>query len=201
MHRLRGIFFTPDGRQRLFLPALVLVVVTFAIGFGALRAVQRTLPDEERAAALARTGKFALAEQLYVRLLREKPGLTTAIALIENHQAASMMLRLRGRSGRGSPGPALDDDATRGDDAVMSDDALDELLDKTLPPEVSLLTRFWRAVDKGTVPSGLHDAVLDAASKEPPLPWYNHALAREAFHHHDLDEAAKRFEREGLAFS
>ena len=112
MHRLRGIFFTPDGQQRLFLPALLIVVVTFAIGLGALRAVQQTLPDEDRAAALARTGKFALAEQLYVRLLREKPSVTTAIALIENHQRAGMMLRLRGRSGRGSPGPALGDDPT-----------------------------------------------------------------------------------------
>jgi protease PrsW len=201
MHRLRGIFFTPDGRQRLFLPALVLVVVTFVVGLGALRAVQRALPDDERAAALARTGKFALAEQLYVRLLREKPGVTTAIALIENHQRASMMQRLKGISGRGAPPPSLGgEDATHGDDAVMSDDALDELLERTLPPEVSLVTRFWRAVDKGTVPSGLHDAVLEGATKEPPLPWYNHALAREAFHHHDLDEAAKRFEREGLAF-
>jgi RsiW-degrading membrane proteinase PrsW (M82 family) len=200
MHRLRGIFFTPDGRQRLVLPALVLVVVTFAIGLGALRAVQRTLPDEDRAGALARTGKFALAEQLYVRLLRERPSLTTAIPLIENHQRATVMRRLRGPSGRGAPGPALGEDATHGDDAVMTDEALDELLDKTLPAEVSLVTRFWRAVDKGTVPSGLHDAVLEGATKEPPLPWYNHALAREAFHQHDLDEAAKRFEREGLAF-
>jgi len=201
MHRLRGIFFTPDGRQRLFLPALLIVVVTFATGLGALRAVQRTLPDEDRAAALARTGKFALAEQLYVRLLREKPSLTTAIALIENHQRAGMMLRLRGRSGPGSPGPGLGSDASiHGEDAVMTDEALDELLDKTLPAEVSLLTRFWRAVDKGTVPTALHDAVVEGATKEPPLPWYNHALAREAFHQHDLDEAAKRFEREGLAF-
>jgi RsiW-degrading membrane proteinase PrsW (M82 family) len=201
MHRLRGIFFTPDGRERLLLPALLIVVVTFAIGFGALRAVQQTLPDEDRAAALARTGKFALAEQLYVRLLREKPSLTTAIALIENHERAGVMSRLRARSGGRGSGPGLGDDAMHGDDAVMTDDALDELLDKTLPPEVSLVARFWRAVDRGSVPSGLHDAVMEGATKEPPLPWYNHALAREAFHQHDLDEAAKRFEREGLAFS
>ncbi len=201
MHRLRGIFFTPNGQQRLLLPALLIVVVTFAVGLGALRAVQRTLPDEERAASLARTGKFALAEQLYVRLLREKPSLTTAIALIENHQRAGVMLRMRGRPGRGSPGPGLGDDPTMHvEDAVMTDDALDELLDKTLPADVSLVTRYWRAVDKGAVPSGLHDAVMEGATKEPPLPWYNHALAREAMRQHDFDEAAKRFEREGLAF-
>ena len=202
MQRLRGIFFTPNGQQRLLLPALLIVVVTFAVGLGALRAVQQTLPDEARAAALARTGKFALAEQLYVRLLREKPSVTTAIALVENHQRAEVLLRLRRLSGKGAPGAGLADDGTmHPEDAVMTDEALDELLEKTLPAEVALVTRFWRAVDKGAVPSGLHDAIQEGATKEPPLPWYNHALAREAFHQHDLDEAAKRFEREGLAFS
>lgn len=201
MQRLRGIFFTPNGQQRLLLPALLLVVVTFAVGLGALRAVQQTLPDEARAAALARTGKFALAEQLYVRLLRDKPSVATAIALIENHQRAEVLLRLRSLAGKGSPGPGVGDDgAMHPEDAVMTDDALDELLDKTLPADASLVTRFWRAVDKGAVPSGLRDAILQGATKEPPLPWYNHAVAREAFHQHDLDEAAKRFEREGLAF-
>lgn len=202
MQRLRGIFFTPNGQQRLLLPALLIVVVTFAVGLGALRAVQQTLPDEARAAALARTGKFALAEQLYVRLLREKPSVTTAIALIENHQRAEVLLRLRRLSGKGAPGAGLGDDGTmHPEDAVMTDEALDELLEKTLPAEAALVTRFWRAVDKGAVPSGLHDAIQEGATKEPPLPWYNHALAREAFHQHDLDETAKRFEREGLAFS
>jgi RsiW-degrading membrane proteinase PrsW (M82 family) len=202
MVRLRDIFFTPEGRQRLFRPALLVLVVTFVVGFVALRAVQQALPDEDRAAALARTGKFALAEQIYVRLLREKPSVTTAIALVENHQRGSMMMRMRGRSGRGSPGPGLAQEppSMHGEESVMTDEALDELLDKTLSSEVGLVTRFWRAVDRGTVPSDLHDAVAASADKDPPLAWYNHALAREAFHQHDLDEAAKRFEREALAF-
>jgi RsiW-degrading membrane proteinase PrsW (M82 family) len=202
MKRLRGLFFMPDGQQRLLVPALVALVLTFAVGWVALRAVQQTLPDEDRAASLARTGKFGLAEQIYVRLLRAKPSLTTAIALIENHEHANAMSKLRGsgRGGPGGPGGPGDPRETDGQDAVMADDALDELLDKSLPTEVSLVARFWRAVDKQQVSSGMHDAIVEGAAKEPPLPWYNHALAREAVRQHDLDEAAKRYEREGLAF-
>jgi hypothetical protein len=171
MQRLRGFFFTPSGQQRLLLPALLIVVVTFAVGLGALRAVQQAVPDEARAAALARSGKFALAEQVYVRLLREKPSVTTAIALIENHQRAEVVTRLRSLTGKGAPGAGLGDDGTmHPEDAVMTDEALDELLEKTLPADVALVTRFWRAVDKGAVPSGLRDAILRAQRRSLPSP-------------------------------
>jgi RsiW-degrading membrane proteinase PrsW (M82 family) len=62
------------------------------------------------------------------------------------------------------------------------------------------VARFWRALEKQAVPSELHEAMVAGASKDPPLAWYNHALAREAVRQHDLDEAAKRYEREGLAY-
>ena len=209
-HRMRPreIFFTPNGHPRLLLPAIVVLVVTFAVGWGALRAVQGTLPADQRAATLSRTGKFALAEQVYVRLLREKPTLTNALALIENHERARQTKRAR-RHGLGKdPGgdgvdtPELPDDPRdpHPDEAVMTDDALDELLDTTLAPDVVLVTRYWRAVDKAAVPAELREKILEGATKEPPLPWYNHALAREAVRQHDLDEAAKRYEREGLAY-
>lgn len=205
--RPREMFFTPNGHPRLLLPALVAVILTFAIGWGALRAVQGTLPDDQRAATLTRTGKFALAEQLYVRVLREKPTVTNALALIENHDRARQAKRAR-RRGLGNDTvdgpdmPQMPDDPRdpHPDEAVMTDDALDELLDATLPPDVVLVTRYWRAVDKEAVTPELHDRIVEGATREPPLAWYNHALAREAMRHHDLDEAAARYEREGLAF-
>jgi RsiW-degrading membrane proteinase PrsW (M82 family) len=203
--RPRELFFTPNGHPRLLLPALVIAVLTFVIGWVALRAVQGTLPEEERAATLSRTGKFALAEQLYLRVLRAKPTVTNAIALIENHERA----RLTRRARRGLGKDPLDSEALdlpedprdpHPDEAVMLDTTLDELLDKMLTPDVVLVTRYWRAVDKQAVPSELREKILEGATKEPPLPWYNHALAREAVRQHDLDEAAKRYEREGLAY-
>lgn len=194
--RFRSLLFTPNGHPRHLMPALVAVVLTFTVGWVAMRFVQRTLPDEQRATALARTGKFGAAEALYVRLLRERPSVTTAVALIENHDRAITMKRVRGLTGRGHPG--IDDG---GAGAVMTEYALDELLEASLSPDVALLMRYWRAVDKGEIPTELRDTILVSATMEPPLPWYNHALGREAMRRKDLDDAAMRFEREGLAFA
>ena len=193
--RLRELLETPEGKPRLFLPALVALIATFAIGWGAMRAVQQSLPEEQRAVSLARTGRFAAAEEIYVRLLRASPSVKVAIALLDNHERARAMKRMRGGTS-GRKGTA----ATDRDDAVMAEDALDELLETALPPDVSLVARFWRATDKEAMPSGLREAILVGAEQEPPLPWHNHALAREAGRHHDLDDAARRYEREGLAF-
>lgn len=199
--RLRELFFMPGGQQRLLLPALVAAVLTFAVGWAAMRSVQRTLPDEERASALAHTGKLAAAERIYLRLLREEPTVERAIALIENHEQARALEVLRKTMGKGpAPSGLGDDKDVRGEDALMSEADLDALLEKTLPPDGAVVARFWRAVDKKEVPPELHDTMLAGANEEPPRPWYNHALAREAMRHKDVDEAAKRFEREGLAF-
>ncbi|CAN5895801.1 hypothetical protein BH11MYX4_BH11MYX4_40790 [soil metagenome] len=193
--RLRELLKTPSGQPRLFLPALVAVVLTFVVGWGAMRAVQHTLPDEERAKSLAHTGRFAAAEEIYVRLLRERPSVKLAVALLDNHERAVAMKRLRKiKSSKGLKG------ATERDETVMTEEALDGLLEDGLPPDVSLVARFWRATDKDAMPAGLREVIMVGAEQEPPLPWHNHVLAREAGRHHELDEAAKRYEREGLAF-
>jgi RsiW-degrading membrane proteinase PrsW (M82 family) len=193
--RLRELLKTPRGEPRLFVPALIALVVTFCVGWVAMRAVQQTLPDEQRAGSLARTGRFAAAEDIYVRLLRERPTVKLAIAMLDNHERARAMKRLRGAKSGG-----LDGAAAERDQAVMAEDALDDLLESRLPAEISLVARFWRATDKDAMPSGLREAIAIGAEQEPPLPWHNHVLGREAGRHHDLDDAAKRYEREGLAF-
>ncbi len=195
--RLRELLKTPSGKPRLLLPAVVVVVLTFVVGWAALRVVQRTLPDAERAKALAHTGRYAAAEEIYVRMLRETPTAKVAIDLLDNHEHALAMQMLRKFKGKrgGLRG------AAERDEVVMSEDALDALLEGGLPPDVSLVARFWRAVDKDQMPSGLREVILVGAEQEPPLPWHNHLLAREASRHHDGAEAAKRYEREGLAFA
>ena len=195
--RIRELLKTPDGHPRLFVPAIVVLLLTFAVGWGAMRIFQQTLPDDQRAASLARTGRFASAEEIYVRLLRERPSVELAVALLENHERARALKAMRSlrKLGLKSTGTS-----TEADEAVMADDALEALLVNALPPEISLVARFWRATDSGDLPSGLREAIVVGAEREPPLPWYNHVLAREAARHQDVDEAAKRYEREGLAF-
>jgi RsiW-degrading membrane proteinase PrsW (M82 family) len=51
-----------------------------------------------------------------------------------------------------------------------------------------------------SVPEELRAKMAEGATREPPAPWHNRLLAREAAHERKLDEAAKLFEREGLAF-
>ena len=193
--RVRELLMTPGGQPRLVLPALIALIVTFVVGWGAMRAVQQALPNEQRAASLARTGRYSAAEDIYVRLLRERPSVKLAIAMLDNHERARAMKRLRGGKSGGMSGAAAERD-----EAVMADQALEELLETGLPPDVSLVARFWRALDRDAMPSGLREAILVGSEQEPPLPWHNHVLARDAGRHHDLDEAAKRYEREGLAF-
>ena len=51
----------------------------------------------------------------------------------------------------------------RGEEAVMTEEALESLLE-ALPPDVSLIARFWRGVDKDDVPSGLREVILIGVS-------------------------------------
>ncbi len=186
--RLRELLETPTGQPRLFWPALVAFLVTFAIGWGSIHVVRRSLPDERRAALLARAGRFEAAEEIYVRLLLVRPDVPLAIAWLDNNASARA-----GRRTRATP-PAAPDEA------VMSDEAIDDLLETKLPPDVALVARFWRGVNDDAMPSGLRGAILIGAEQSPPRAWHNHMLAREAGRRHDLDEAAARYEREGLAF-
>ena len=197
--RLREVLKTPSGQPRLVWPAVIAIVLTFAVGWIAMRVVQRALPDEERATSLAHTGRFAAAEEIYVRLLRDKPSVKLAIALLDNHEVATTLKRLRGKSGGKSSG-GLKGAAAAADEAVMSEEALDDLLETGLPPDISLVARFWRGLEKDAMPSGLREVVIIGAETDPPLAWHNHVLAREALRHHDIEDAAKHYEREGLAF-
>ena len=158
--RLRELLKTPSGKPRLVLPGLVVVVLTFVFGFAALRIVQHTLPDAARAKALAHSGRFAAAEEIYVRMLRQQPSAQVALDLLENHDRAlsmKMLRKIKGKSG-GLRG------AAERDEAVMSEDALDALLDDGLPPDVSLVARFWRAVDRDQMPSGLREVIGELAA-------------------------------------
>ena len=193
--RLREIFRTPGGQPRLLVPALVTLVITFVVGWFALRAVQAALPDADRADALAHTRRFADAEALYVRLLAEKPDAKLAIALLENHHHARLAQTLRQMSKTGG----IEGMNAKRAEAVMPDEQLEQLLE-SLPPDVSLVARFWQGSTKEGVVAGLREALVIGAESEPPRPYYNHVLGYDAARHHDLEEAAHRYEREGLAY-
>ena len=78
---------------------------------------------------------------------------------------------------------------------------LDEILAKDgLAPDVALLGRFWRNVHQGSAAQEELSRVEAAADAAPPTAWANHLLARTAILRGDRTEAARRYQREGLAF-
>lgn len=197
--RMRALLYTPAGGPRFVLPAVLALVVTFVLGYAGMRLVQRALPASAQAAALSSTRKYGAAEAIYVRLLREKPSGEVVIALLENHQKAKAARRLRQLLGGGGFGEGAATDLAP-DQVVMTEEVLDDLLERTLPPDLLRLARYWRGLDRGDVSAGLREEMILAANREPPAPWHNHALAREALGKGDAPEAARLFEREGLAF-
>jgi RsiW-degrading membrane proteinase PrsW (M82 family) len=85
---------------------------------------------------------------------------------------------------------------------VPSDEVgIDELLSAPgLSRDDALLGKYWREVIRSDVSRADRDEVISLADREPPSPWANHLLAREA---HDLDDnasAGRRFAREAMFF-
>jgi RsiW-degrading membrane proteinase PrsW (M82 family) len=169
-----------DPRIRSATPVILLVLAVCALA-GALVGpiVARGRGPLDRARSLTRTGRFAEAEQAYLELAGQRPAsLPVIIELLDNHAALVV---------DASPG-ALDAPV----DAVLA--APD------LPPGVALLGRWWLGVLRGRPRDDDASAVLAAALADPPLPWANHLLGREARHEDDDERAAELFAREATAF-
>jgi len=191
--RARGLFFTSYGEPRLVLPGLIGVVAAFVLALALITFTNRPRTDEQRAEALMRNGKPAQAEQMYARLLREQPTVPLALALLEAHDQARLLdniSKLRSEaSTMGLP------DA----EPPMTEEALDELLSE-LPEDISLAARFTRGLHERSVPADVHEKVTEGARREPPMPWANHLLGREAHRQVRLPDAADYLEKEGLSF-
>ncbi|WP_394843312.1 PrsW family intramembrane metalloprotease [Pendulispora brunnea] len=190
------LFVTRSGQERLLVPALVAFLLTLAVGFGvASYWSHRASSDEDRAAALASSKQFAAAEAIYVRLLHERPSVPLVLAFLDNHERA-----IADRIRRRLQGEAYDPIAEHAAGALLTDDALDEVLWRDLPPDITLVARFWRGVEADAVPRHVREQMLAGAKREPPVPWFNHLLAREAQQSGAPMEAAVYYEREGLTF-
>lgn len=198
MRRLRELLYTTYGEPRLVLPGFLVLLLTFVVGYGAMRMVQKALPAEQQAAALASTRKFAQAEEIYARLLREQPSGEHLFALLANHQVAVALQKLKKLKGGMDDGLSVTGDV-KIDDAVMTDEVLDAFIDR-LPPDLAKLGRFMRSMEKGPPPAALKEEIEEGARKEPPVAWFNHALAGEALRRGEVTEAAALYEREGIAF-
>jgi RsiW-degrading membrane proteinase PrsW (M82 family) len=186
--RSQRLLYRLDGEPRLIVPALAILVVTILVSFGIVRLAQRTPSEEDRAGALSQHGRYAAAEAIYARLVHEHATVPLVLAFLENHERGAVDQAHR-RTQR--------DVIPKSDEPVMTSEALEEVL-ATLPADVALVARF--VSEDGEVPTDVRDAIVAGAKREPPAPWYNEILARDALQSHDVARAATYFEREGLAF-
>ena len=191
---LSALLFTPYGEPRLVVPGIVGVVAAFVLALAIITFTNRPRTAEQRAETLMRSGRPAQAEQVYARLLREQPTVPLALALLDAHDQARLLetiskLRDESRAPTGLPDF----------EAPMSEEALDKLLSE-LPEEVSLVARFSRGLHDRSIPPEVHEKIAEGAAREPPMPWANHLLAREAQRESRHPEAAAFFEKEGLTF-
>jgi RsiW-degrading membrane proteinase PrsW (M82 family) len=189
------MLYDRDGEPRLVVPALVALLLTIAIGIGLTYALRRPPTDLERADALMANGRFAAAEESYVRIVREKPSVEAAIALVNNHAAARAFNALMEKKREANPTEPVRTEK------MLTDAEIDGIVSAISDPEALLAATFQRAlVTTGDVPDETGAAVIIAADRAPPMPFANRLLAELARKNGNTDEAAKRYEREGLSF-
>jgi protease PrsW len=172
-----------SGRIRtLVVPALVIGFVSLLAALIVTGMEREEVTAAERAAWVAQRGDLAGADLLYWdALLSASPEerLEIFIALIDNRS------RLK-RTGGARP--------------LVADEAIPGFITSDrLAGDEATLARFWYEVTLG---SGEADAaaVRELADRQPPQRWANHLLGRVALVERNSAVAARRFEREGLAF-
>jgi len=189
LHRLRH----DRGLRHLWLSVIGICICSVVVAIFISRAGQSRKSLRQRAASLIAAGEIDGAEKLYWRSLQKTPvELETLVGFIDVHA----ILAAKG-------GDQEQDD--RADDTglplpTVLETQIQRLLERRdLSPGVATLGRYWygvRMVDAKTSSA----QVRSLADSIPPHRWANHLLARGAMLNDDPAEAARRFEREGLAY-
>jgi len=194
--RGRDLLFTSHGEPRLVVPGVIGVVVAFVVALALITFTNRPRTDEERAETLLRSSAPAQAERIYAELVRERPTVPLVLRLLEAHEQALIfekVAKAREEEHRGSMG------LPPGPNAPMAEEELDRIIAE-LPEDVRAPAAFARGLMNRSVAPDVREKIVQGAAREPPMPWANHLLAREAVLGQKHEEAAELFEKEGLAF-
>lgn len=171
------------------LPACAIVVASIVLALVLDLGARNAGSPAQRAARLAETGDLESADRLYWQVLASKVDLETLVAFLDNRAAIAKVNEMAMEV---APHAAL---RLSGDDAAVRR----LLASPDLGDRDSALARFWYEFRLG---QGGADAkpVLALADATPPARLANQLLARTAMLRNEPEEAARRFEREGLAF-
>lgn len=197
LRTLRDLFraFVPNRDARaLTVEILGIAAVCLTLGIVLHHRVPSS-PAWAAAQALARQGDLTGAEQVYWAHLQRGP-VTVPLLLefIDNHATLAVVSAL-------SDAPSLGQAPRAPLRRVVADARIDRLLaDARVPRHVAVAGRYYWEARRGEPSEALAAQVTAAADRTPPTPWANHVLGRVAAGEERLDEAAARFEREGLHF-
>jgi RsiW-degrading membrane proteinase PrsW (M82 family) len=183
---------SPRARPILFVIAAVLAL-SGALGVVVHGLVERHRTPLDTARTLAEHGRYAEAETIYLALARHSvPSLPALVELMDNHRN----LLLFAANHRLSPErPELLQAIAASETAIDS-----VLMSPGLAPDVALLAQFWNKVTRGEATPEDRAIVAAIAASDPPAPWSNHLLGREADDDERDSEAAEDFAREAGAF-
>lgn len=174
---------------------VVLLVLAFVVGgIVTARILRDRQRPEERAAALVKAGKFEEAEDVYWKLAESGPvTLPVVVNLVDSIVPFGMVA---------APGEENEPPIARAYHMVAAADAMTALFARQdTPSDVVLLGRYWWRAASHHVTESERREVTAVADADPPMPYANHLLAREAERRNRLDDAAVRYEKEGLAFA
>ncbi len=177
---------------------LVVLLATLLLGIAADRLATRSQTPLDRARHLARSGELAAAEEAYLAIAGERPGdIPVVIELLDLHaHMLDLKPLLEGHEDL-APEPGAQSRVRPVDES-----RIDAVVDSpALRGDGATLVGWWRAVIERVSSKEQDEAVRRAADREPPAPWSNHLLGREAQREDDLPAAAKRFAREGASFA
>ncbi len=172
---------------------ILIAILSIVLGLLASRIAKRVLPIDKRAELAAEAGNFSESESIYWQALQQGPvTVPLTMSFIEAHDRARALYRFAEvvpenmrKMAKIKPQPA------------MPDDVIDAFFARPeLPREVVLIAKLHRG---GATPEVLTELEREA-DKEPPMPWANHALGREAHKDGRFKVAADRLEREAMAF-
>lgn len=167
--------------------AIALASILCAVVIHFASSVEGSVSD--RAMRLAGMGDFEAADRLFVEALSAKADFETLIAFIDN-RAAIVQLGEASRLAAPQEAPRV----SGGDELVER-----YLSSPGMSEAEARMARYWfevRLRDPGTDSR----PVVVLADLTPPERHANQLLARAAMLNDDLGEAARRYEREGLAF-
>jgi RsiW-degrading membrane proteinase PrsW (M82 family) len=172
---------------------LAIAIVSIVLGLFAGSVMKRIAPAEARGRWASSAGNFAEAESIYwSELQRGNVTVPLVIAFLEAHDRARTL-----QSIVDSVPDKIRRQAKMKPQAALPEPMIESFFARTdLPREVTLIARFHRG---GATPEVIAELGMEAA-KDPPMPWINHVLGREAQRIGLFEEAAERFEREALAF-